>query len=202
MDDYQSLSHTVWDCKYHVVWIPKCRQKILYAEFRKHLGQVFKMLALQKESKILEGHLMVDHVHMLISIPPKYGVSQVVGFIKGKSAIHIARVFHGRKRDFTGHNFWAKGYSCQQLPEARRSFGNTSKNKSPKTNALTNCKCSKGCHLSGGHWFTTALSNPVRIAWTTSTIFHAARGLCSPKSPVLFLVLSVPRHGQRRQLLD
>ena len=91
MDEYQSLSHTVWACKYHVVWIPKCRRKVLYAELRKHLGQVFRTLAQQKESKILEGHLMVDHVHMLISIPPKYGVSQVVGFIKGKSAIHIAR---------------------------------------------------------------------------------------------------------------
>ncbi|MGP8194990.1 MAG: IS200/IS605 family transposase, partial [Syntrophobacteraceae bacterium] len=76
MDEFQSLSHTVWDCKYHVVWIPKCRRKVLYAELRKHLGQVFRTLAQQKESKILEGHLMVDHVHMLISIPPKYGVSQ------------------------------------------------------------------------------------------------------------------------------
>ena len=93
-----------------MVWIPKCRRKVLYAELRKHLGQVFRTLALQKESKVLEGHLMADHVHMLISIPPKYGVSQVVGFIKDKSAIHIARVFQGRKRDFTGHNFWAKGY--------------------------------------------------------------------------------------------
>ena len=144
MDEFQSLSHTVWDCKHHVVWIPKCRRKVLYAELRKHLGQVFRTLAQQKESKILEGHLMADHVHMLISIPPKYGVSQVVGFIKGKSAIHIARVFQGRKRDFTGHNFWAKGYfSCQQLAETRRSFGNTSRNKRPKTNALTNFKCSK-----------------------------------------------------------
>jgi len=105
MDEYQSLSHTVWNCKYHVVWIPKCRRKVLYEQLRKHLGQVFRTLALQKESKILEGHLMADHVHMLISIPPKYGVSQVVGFIKGKSAIRIARVFQGRKRDFTGHNF-------------------------------------------------------------------------------------------------
>ena len=110
MDEFQSLSHTVWDCKHHVVWIPKCRRKVLYAELRKHLGQVFRTLAQQKESKILEVHLMADHVHMLISIPPKYGVSQVVGFIKGKSAVHIASVFQGRKRDFTGHNFWAKGY--------------------------------------------------------------------------------------------
>lgn len=110
MDEYQSLSHTVWDCKYHVVWIPKCRRKVLYEELRKYLGEVFRELAIQKESRIVEGHLMLDHVHMLISIPPKYAVAHVVGFIKGKSAIHIARTFHGRKRNFTGQNFWARGY--------------------------------------------------------------------------------------------
>jgi len=110
MDEYRSLSHTVWDCKYHVVWIPKCRRKALYEQLRKHMGPVFRTLATQKESKIEEGHLMSDHVHMLISIPPKYGVAQVVGFIKGKSAIHIARVFQGRKKSFTGQSFWARGY--------------------------------------------------------------------------------------------
>ena len=93
MDDFQSLSHTRWDCKYHVVFIPKCRRKTLYVELRRHLGEVFHKLAAQKESKILEGHMMPDHVHMMISIPPKYAVSQVVGFIKGKSAIHMARVY-------------------------------------------------------------------------------------------------------------
>ncbi len=86
MDEYQSLSHTVWDCKYHMVWIPKCRRNALYEQLRKHMGPVFRTLAMQKESKIEEGHLMSDHVHMLISIPPKYGMAQVVGFIKGKSA--------------------------------------------------------------------------------------------------------------------
>jgi putative transposase len=110
MDEYQSLSHSAWDCKYHVVWIPKYRRKTLYEQLRKHLGQIFKELAMQRESKILEGHLMVDHVHMLICIPPKYSVAQVVGFIKGKSAIHIARSFLGKKKNFTGHNFWARGY--------------------------------------------------------------------------------------------
>ena len=97
MDEYQSLSHTVWDCKYHVVWIPKCRRKVLYDELRRNLGQVFRELARQRESNILEGHLMLDHVHMLISIPPKYSVAQVVGYMKGKSAIHVARTFLGRK---------------------------------------------------------------------------------------------------------
>ena len=84
MDDQESLSHTKWDCKYHVVFIPKCRRKTLYAELRKYLGEVFRKLAAQKESRIEEGHLMRDHVHMLISIPPKYSVSQVIGYIKGK----------------------------------------------------------------------------------------------------------------------
>jgi putative transposase len=110
MDGTQSLSHTVWECKYHVVWIPKYRRKSLYEQLRKHLGQVFRELARQKESMIEEGHLMPDHVHMLISIPPKYGVAQVVGYIKGKSAIHIARSFLGRKKNFTGQHFWARGY--------------------------------------------------------------------------------------------
>ena len=89
MDEYQSLSHTVWDCKYHVVWIPKCRRKALYEQLRKHMGPVFRTLATQKESKIEEGHLMSDHVHMLISIPPKYGVAQVVGF---RSEEHTAEL--------------------------------------------------------------------------------------------------------------
>ena len=100
MDDYESLSHTKWDCKYHVVFIPKYRRKVLYGELRQHLGEVFRKLALQKESRIEQGHLMPDHVHMMISIPPKYAFSQVVGFIKGKSAIHLARTYGERKRNF------------------------------------------------------------------------------------------------------
>ncbi|MFH1116045.1 MAG: IS200/IS605 family transposase [Pseudomonadota bacterium] len=110
MDGFQNLSHTVWDCKYHVVWIPKCRKKVLFGDLRKDLGGIIRELAQQKESSILEGHLMRDHIHMLVSIPPKYSVSQVVGFIKGKSAIQIARTFGGRKRNFTGQHFWARGY--------------------------------------------------------------------------------------------
>ena len=110
MNDTQSLSHTVWDCKYHIVWIPKYRKKVLYGQIRKYLGEIFRELAEQKESKVLEGHLMPDHVHMLLSIPPKYAVAQVVGFIKGKSAIHIARNLQGRKKNFIGQNFWARGY--------------------------------------------------------------------------------------------
>jgi putative transposase len=110
MDEFESLSHSRWECKYHVVFIPKCRRKSLYETLRPHLGEVFRRLAHQKESRILEGHLMSDHVHMLIAIPPKYAVSQVVGYIKGKSAIHLARVYGERRRNFVGQHFWARGY--------------------------------------------------------------------------------------------
>ena len=95
MRDLKSLTHTTWDCKYHLVWIPKYRKKVIYGQLRKYLGEVFRDLALHKESKVLEGHLKGDHVHMLVSIPPKYAVSQVVGYMKGKSAIHIARAYAG-----------------------------------------------------------------------------------------------------------
>ena len=110
MDDYESLSHSKWECKYHVVFIPKYRRKTLYGELRQHLGEAFRKLAMQKESRVEEGHLMPYHVHMMISIPPKYAVSQVIGYIKGKSAIHLARVYGERKRNFTGQHFWARGY--------------------------------------------------------------------------------------------
>ena len=110
MDEYKSLSHTRWECKYHVVFIPKCRRKTLYGQLRRYLGEVFRRLAEQKESRIEEGHLMPDHVHMMIAIPPKYAVSQVVGYIKGKSAMHSARVYGERKRNFVGQHSWARGY--------------------------------------------------------------------------------------------
>jgi putative transposase len=106
----KSLAHTKWECKYHVVWIPKYRKKKLFGELRKELGPVLRELARQRESEILEGKLMVDHVHMLIAIPPKHAVSQVVGYIKGKSAIYVARNFGGRERNYTGAHFWARGY--------------------------------------------------------------------------------------------
>lgn len=107
---YQSLSHSKWDCKYHVVFVPKRRRKVLYGELRRQLGTIFHELARQKECRIIEGHLMADHVHMCIEIPPKYQVSAVIGFLKGKSAIAIARM-QGKERNFTGENFWARGYA-------------------------------------------------------------------------------------------
>ena len=109
MQQLRSLSHSVWICKYHIVFIPKYRRKVLYVGLRQHLGKVFRELARQRESEIEEGHLLRDPVHMLISIPPKYSVAQVVGYVKGKSAIHIARTYQGRRNAKRQH-FWARGY--------------------------------------------------------------------------------------------
>ncbi len=110
MKEYQSLSHTRWDGKYHVVFIPKRRKKRVFGALREQLVELFHELALHKESKIVEGHLRHDHIHMCLSIPSKYAVSNVVGYFKGKSAIVIARRCAGRRRNFTGQSFWARGY--------------------------------------------------------------------------------------------
>jgi len=110
MQDYDSLNHTKWECKYHIVWIPKYRRRSLYGKIRAYLWEEIRRLAVRKGSEILEGHIMNDHIHMLIKIPPKYSVSQVVGYIKGKSAIYVARRFGERKKYFNGQEFWARGY--------------------------------------------------------------------------------------------
>ena len=110
MSQTRSLSHSRWECQYHVVFIPKYRKKSIFGQIREDLGDVLRELARQKESRIVKGHLMADHVHMLIEIPPKYAVANVVGFMKGKSAICIARRYGERKRNFRGKNFWARGY--------------------------------------------------------------------------------------------
>ena len=146
MDTLASLNHSVWDCKYHVVFIPKCRRKVLYGQLRKHLVEVFRALAKQKESRIEEGHLLADHVHMLIAIPPKYAVAQVVGFIKGKSAIHLARVYGERKR-----NLWASisgrgDTSCRRSGVTRPSSASTSSGRRRRTPAWTNWRCGDDGH--------------------------------------------------------
>ena len=125
MEVLQSLKHTKWDCKYHIVWILKYRRKALYGQLRKYLGEVLRELAQQKESKVWEGHLLPDHVHMLVSIPPKYAVAQVVGFMKGKSAIYVARNFGNRRKNFTGETLWARGYfvsTCGKDDEEIRAY--------------------------------------------------------------------------------
>ncbi len=110
MYDEKSLSHTKWDCKYHVIWIPKYRKKAIFGDLRNYLVEIFRELARQKKCTVIEGHLMPDHVHIMLAIPPKYSVAQVVGFIKGKNAIQIARNFQGRKKNFVDQNFWVRGY--------------------------------------------------------------------------------------------
>jgi len=112
---YSSLSHSKWDCKYHVIFVPKYRKKKLYGKTREFFGPILHELAAQKGCKILEGHLVQDHVHMIISIPPKYSVAEIIGYIKGKSAIAFARRFNGRQRNFNGEKFWARGYAVSTV---------------------------------------------------------------------------------------
>jgi putative transposase len=109
MERYETLHHTKWECKYHLVWIPKYRKKVLYDQLKRELVPVLRELISHKESEVIEGKMKVDHVHMVVSIPPKYSVSQVVGYVKGKSAIWVSRAM-GRNRNFLGQNFWARGY--------------------------------------------------------------------------------------------
>ena len=115
MSTFESLSHSRWDCKYHVVFVPKCRKKALYGKIRKFLGPVFHELASQRRSQIVEGHRVQDHVHRLIRIPPKYPVAEGIGYLKGKSAIAVARQFGARKRNFNGEQFWARGYAVSTV---------------------------------------------------------------------------------------
>jgi putative transposase len=111
---YQSLAHSSWDCKYHIIFVPKYRRKVLYGKLREQLKEILHELARQKECKIIEGNLVLDHVHMCIAIPPKHAVASVIGFMKGKSAIAIARM-SGKQRNFNGENFWARGYAVSTV---------------------------------------------------------------------------------------
>ena len=112
---YQSLSHSRWHCKYHVVFVPKRRRSVLYGKIRRELGPIFHALARQKECRIIEGHICTDHVHMCIEVPPKYAVASIIGFMKGKSAIAIARKFSGKEKNFQGEHFWARGYAVSTV---------------------------------------------------------------------------------------
>ena len=115
MSEFASMAHSRWDCKYHVVFVPKCRKKVLYGKIRKFLGPVFHELARQKGCEILKGNMVQDHVHMLIKIPPKIAVAQAIGYLKGKSAIAVARQFSGRQRNFNGERLWARGYAASTV---------------------------------------------------------------------------------------
>ena len=110
MRDWQSQSHVKWYCKYHVVFVPKYRRRSIYGTLRRQIGGILRELSRQAEIELVEGHAMADHIHLCLSIPPKFSVANTVGFLKGKSAIRIHREFFGQKRNFTGRHFWAKGY--------------------------------------------------------------------------------------------
>ena len=121
---WQSLAHARWECKSHVVFVPKYGRKAVYGEIRACVGGIFYELARQKECRIVEGHLLADHVHMGIEIPPKPAVASIIGFLKGKSAVAIARQFGGKLQNFTGAHFWARGYAVStvgyELEQVRR----------------------------------------------------------------------------------
>lgn len=128
IEEYERLNHSVWECKYHIVFIPKYRKKAFFGVLRNQMGPILRRLAIQKGCEILEGHVMPDHIHMLISIPPKYSVASIVGYIKGKSAIAIARQFRGRERNFTGEKFWARGYFASTVGRDEEVIPNYIKN--------------------------------------------------------------------------
>ena len=109
MHEWQSLSHVRWECKYHIVIIPKYRKRMLYGKVKKHVGEVIKEVCRQRGIELIEGHLMPDHIHMCLSIPPKHSVAFAIGFIKGKSAVRIHRQILGNKK-VTGLHFWSRGY--------------------------------------------------------------------------------------------
>ncbi len=110
MRDWQSQSHVRWYCKYHLVFVPKYRKRRIYGDLRRDIGKILRELCAQREVDLLEGHAMPDHVHLLVSIPPKYSVAHTVGYLKGKSAIRIHREYLGRQKNFTGFHFWSRGY--------------------------------------------------------------------------------------------
>ena len=116
----QSLSHTAWDCKYHLVWVPKKRRKIIYGKLRDELKTILHRLCKYKGIEV-EGTLCIDHIHLCLSIPPKYSVATIVGYLKGKSAMIMFEQYSRLKRNFKGHRFWARGYylSTVGLDEAK-----------------------------------------------------------------------------------
>ena len=110
MREWQSQSHVRWYCRYHIVFVPKYRHRSIYGSLRRNIGGVMRELCRQHEVELVEGHAMADHIHLCLSIPPKYSVANTVGFLKGKSAIRIHREYLGRQRQYTGFHFWARGY--------------------------------------------------------------------------------------------
>ena len=150
MDESESLSHSKWECKYHVVFIPKCRRRTLYEELRRHLGEVLRKLAEQKESRIEEGHLMPDHVHMLISIPPKYAVSQVIGTSRARVRSTWRGCTASTSAILLGSTFGLGGTSSRRWVGTRRWCGSTSETKRRRISDWTSSTCGADRPPSGG----------------------------------------------------
>jgi len=110
MREWQSLSHVKWECKYHVVIVPKYRRKVIFGNIRRQIGQILRQLCRQKGVELVEGNATRDHIHLVLSVPPKYSIAMLIGYLKGKSAIQIHRQYSGVKRGFTGKHFWSRGY--------------------------------------------------------------------------------------------
>ncbi len=166
MDEYETLNHTTWDCKYHVVFIPKYRRKVLYQELRKALGEVFRQLAAQKEAKVEEGHLLPDHVHMLLSIPPKYAVSNVVG----TSRVRAPSIWRG---SMANESAISRGKASgpavilsARLGATRKQFGSTSRAKRRKTNGWSSSNYGSDGHLQVAHLRGAALASPLAARWS------------------------------------
>ena len=115
MREWQSLAHVKWECKYHVVIVPKYRKKVLFGRVRRDVGKIIRQLCRQKDVDLIEGHAMLDHIHLVLSVPPKYSIAMVMGYLKGKSAIHIHRQLQGVKQGFTGKHFWSRGYCVSTI---------------------------------------------------------------------------------------
>ena len=115
MREWQSQSHVRWYCRYHIVFVPKYRRRSVYGSLRRNIGEIFRELCRQHSVELVEGHAMPDHIHLCLSVPPKYSVANTVGFLKGKSAIRIHREYLGRRKQFTGFHFWARGYCVSTI---------------------------------------------------------------------------------------
>ena len=133
MREWQSQSHVRWYCRYHVVWVPKYRKRVIFGKMRRGIGRIVWELCQRHGVELIEGHALSDHVHILLGIPPKFSVANTVGFLKGKSAIRIHWEYLGRQRNFTGYHFWARGYCVSTVGLAKRSSATTSGSRGKET---------------------------------------------------------------------
>ena len=192
--EYNHLNHATWDCKYHVVFTPKYRKKLLFGKIKRHLGQVFHDLARRKECRIEEGHLMPDHVHMLISIPPKYSVAQIIGYMKGKSSIWIAQNVERKMRNFLGHKFWARGYFVTTVGRDEEMIRAYIKNQEMADQQLDQFELKISAAPKSNQSPKHPLKPPLAVPNQTSS-FAGGYWLSMPRSPLCRVDLRHPKPG-------